>query len=265
MGVFRDFLHRLFGTTHSYQGRSQGEHVKSPSFHDWSEADHVAVEMTTPNESGYGRIELQSTALGDAQINFESRNDREMQKGTILLVSGGWMATKDLALAQGFEMDTVDGALIQVHLLIALLFRAFPAGPTSVRREERVNLEEMQTAIEVGVGAAFASYGVPWSLSGTVRKTQTEVVEYDLSFSFLTGASPTGQVSRLVRRLTGMVEKVKESFALPDSFMLQGWSVFRFGPALANSSLDYMARPAEISFGSVGELRKASRQNCQNW
>src|SRR5262245_41463316 len=98
MGVLRDFLHRLFGTTRSYQGRQEGERVISPSFHDWSQADHVTVEMTTPNEPGHGRIELQSTALGDAQINFESRTDREMHKGTILLVSGGWMATKDLAL-----------------------------------------------------------------------------------------------------------------------------------------------------------------------
>lgn len=259
MGIFRDFLHRLFGKDPPSLGTQEGEGGQSPSFIDWSQADHIIVEMTIPNESSYGRIELQSKPPHDARINFESRTDKETQKGIILVVSGGWMATKDLTLEQGFEIDTVDGAFIQIHLVLALLHRAFPTGPTSVRGEENVNIEEKDAPIQVGVGAAFAIYEVPWSLRGIVRREQTGFIEYDLLFTFLPSALNTGKVSHMVRRLTGMVEKLQEPFGLPDSFPLQDWRVFRHGPSFENSSLDYVARPAETLFCTVGELRKATQ------
>jgi hypothetical protein len=225
---------------------------------DWAEADHIVVQTTRPNDSSYWRIELQTTPQDSARIDIEVRDDKQTEKGTILVVERG-MATKDLTVVQGYEIDALDVPVLQTQLVLALLRRAFPRGPAAVREEDRVDITERRSRIEVAAGhAAFAVYGVPWSLRGAVRRKQGGLIEYALTFTAFVGSVSGGQASRLVCQLAGMVRKLPNPFALPDSFALQGWRVFRLGPSLERSCLDYVARPLETPCRTVAELRQAT-------
>jgi hypothetical protein len=261
MSAFRTFLQRVFGKRAPSRGAEENDDSRCPSFNDWSQADHIIVETTSPNDSSYWRVELQASPQSDARIDIESRNPTKAEKGTILVVGKG-MATKDLTVVQGYEIDTVDGPVLQTQLVIALLLRAFPSGPAEVRGEDRVDIEDKESPIELTVGPgghAFAIYQAPWSLRGLVRRKHAGVVEYELTFTAVTRSMNSGKASHLVCQLAGVVQKRPNPFELPDSFPLQDWRVFRLGPSVEKRCLAYAARPVEARCCTVAELREATQ------
>jgi hypothetical protein len=257
MGTFRTFLRWLFGKSSLSRGAEESGRLQSPSFNeDWSQADHIIVQTTHPGDPSHWRVEL--TTAGDrGRIDIQWRNDKGTGEGTIVVVEKG-MATNNLPVVSGREIDTLDIPYLQTQLVIALLLRAFPSGPAAIGQEVRVVNEAGRAPIEVTVGHAFTIYGPPWSLRGTVRRKQAEVIEYALAFTAIPGPSPGLALPR-VYELAGIVEKLAAPFELPDSFPLQDWRCFRLGPSLGEGRLDYVAAPVETRFCTVGQLRQATQ------
>jgi hypothetical protein len=233
---------------------SFGAEQKPAPLSDWFQEDHIAVEIRVPHEAAYSKTEILRAPAGELQIDVESADGGQTQKGTILLVSGPWMVTKGLQLERGYEIDVIEGAVLQAQLPIQLLSRSFQRGPASVAARQAVDVEEATEAIYISTGqlgpggnswsGAEATYPAPWKLSGVVQRIRPELVQYDLTFSF----SAEGSVQSL--QIAGKLENLAAGFQLPDTFSLLGWKVHRLGPA------DDGAKPASESFKTLGDLRK---------
>jgi hypothetical protein len=73
-----------------------------PALTDWFKADHIVVETKNPDLPWFSKTEIFANASGDRRIEIDSTDGRETTKGAILLISGKWMATKDVALENGY-------------------------------------------------------------------------------------------------------------------------------------------------------------------
>jgi hypothetical protein len=243
---------------------SFGAEQKPAPLSDWFQEDHVAVEIRVPHEAVYSKTEILRAPAGELQIDVESTDGKQTQKGTILLVSGPWMVTKGLQLERGYEIDVIDGAVLQAQLPIQLLSRAFQRGPASVAARQAVDVKEATEAIHISTlqlgpggnswSGAEATYPAPWKLSGVVQRIRPELVQYDLTFSF----SAEGSVQSV--QISGKLENLSAAFQLPDTFSLLGWKVDRLGPyteTTTNGTIaDDGAKPASESFKTLGDLRK---------
>ena len=241
-----------------------GAEEKPAPLSDWFQEDHVAVELRIPHEAGYSRAEILRAPAGDLQIEVESTDGKQKQKGTILLVSGNWVATKGLQLERADEIDVIDAAILQAQLPIQLLSRAFQRGPASVAARQAVDVNEATediyiSTVKFGPGGnswsgAEANYPAPWKLSGVVQRIRPELVQYDLTFSF----SAEGSVKSF--QISGKLENLSAAFQLPDAFSLRGWKVHRLGPNTEKTTngtiADDGAKSAGESLKTLGDLRK---------
>lgn len=57
---------------------------------------------------------------------------KKIVDGSLMLISGNWLAIKNLPVEKGYEIDELDGEVLTLKMLFALLDKAAPAGPGSV-------------------------------------------------------------------------------------------------------------------------------------
>lgn len=218
---------------------------------DWYKADHIEVRVQVAGAPDSYSATFDTAANGDTRILVDSSVPG--QSGTILLISGRWMATKDVVLQPGAEIDAMDMAALQVQTVLALLTRAFPNGPGTLESTNAVEIHEKETPIHVATSSASGTYRAPWALRGDVKRDQPSTVRFDLTFT------APGQADL---KLQGMIQSRTPRFELPAAFSLIGWSVHSIGPSTetadGTSILDYGARSLEHTYRTIGELRAQS-------
>lgn len=100
----------------------------------WFDFNGFTLKSTSPKSNGYelwhGQFDEES---GDMQIDTEISFDGSKKTGKILMVAGRVMATYGDIGEPGYEIDALDGAILQQQLVLRLLGAALPAGPQAVK------------------------------------------------------------------------------------------------------------------------------------
>jgi len=217
----------------------------------WS-VTNIAVTESFDGDSGLSKTRVETNATNDARFTIDVPDGGSRNQGTILLISGRWMASRGLTLETGEEIDIMDVATLNSQLAIALLQAAFPEGPPPSGTNRHVSLSEKSNPITVSTTSATGKYEAPWTVDGSVSSAKG-VVSYQLTFTF------TAEKQKIVAHLTGDVSNPDPPLNIPNSTALDGWVIHRLGPyeerTPTGTKLDYGARRSDESM-TVGELRK---------
>lgn len=194
----------------------------------------------------------------DSLIAIDNRYGTERAQGQIMVVSGRVLASRGLDLKVGYEIDTLDSAILSFRLVRELLQCALPAGPGSINADEVVQYSEQVNPIRVGTPSAVGEFSAPWSVEGRVRRLNEETLSYALSFAYFAGPEASNQAKM---SLSGTWQQGKSAARFSDAMNLRDWKIHRIGPITrvrGNSTiLDFGADPVANRFATLGDLRAA--------
>jgi len=165
------------------------------------------------------------------------------------------MLTRGLTLDPEYRMDTLDEAALWLQLVIRILDRAFPGGPTSVVGSQPIKATHDTKGIHVNTSGATGDFSPPWKATGKANRKDNSTVDFDLNFLWYMKSKPqqkssqpsklTGKVNRKIS-ISGLWQK-NDNAILPDDMSLNGWE-FSSG----------------IKFSNLGQLRAYINDQTQH-
>ena len=190
------------------------------------------------------------TRGGDARIESSGFSEGKSFAGSLMLISGNRMLTKDVPIEPGAEIDALDGPVLQARLALELLSRAAPGGPATLASAQAINVSDAKDSIKINTASAGGEFPAPWTLKGTVKPDGSGSV-FELTFSCAGFKEPMKMSGTWVVRAIPL--------ELPDTLSIQGWRVFSLGPYSKRDSsgtiYDYGAQEIRKKFRTLGEVR----------
>jgi hypothetical protein len=195
----------------------------------------------------------------DMRIEAKTSGDAIKKSGSIVLVAGRVMAVKGDVAETGYEIDALDGAVLQEKLVLILLGAALPNGPKSVHGNQSVDYSEAMTGIQFATPSAEGFIAPPWRVTGSVQLIATDEFEYRLALTSGTKAKATEQSTFFAATYFGRLSKNAHA-KLDDSMGLEGWRVLGLGIQTKKTgggeSFDYSAAPTGEVYRTVADIRK---------
>jgi len=222
----------------------------------WQEFNRFSLKVTTPGQPGYsiykGSFDKETS---DIQIDVENFQSDSINKGKILMIGGRIMATRGPITEPGYEIDALDGAILQLQLVTKLLGRAIPEGPGKITSALHVDYTDPQIGIQIATPSAGGMIQAPWSVIGELKRGQGNSIEYDLTLTFR-GSEAKGKstMSFSGKLFNG------EGTKIDDKMSLAVWNVFGVGPQSrkqdGSAFIDYSGAPESITYKTVADVRK---------
>lgn len=192
---------------------------------------------------------------GDIQIDVEISQAGAIKNGKIMMIGGRVMTTRGPITDPGYEIDALDGAILQLQLVTKLLGRAIPEGPATIKSSQHFDYSDSKTGVQIATPSAGGMMPAPWRVVGELKRGQADVVGFDLAFT-----SP----SREGKGTTAMSFSGKLFNALntkiDDKMELASWNLFGVGPQSRKQGdatiIDYSAAPETSTYKTVADVRK---------
>jgi hypothetical protein len=187
----------------------------------------------------------------DLKITITTFENGKKQIGEMIVINGQhqWMLAKNVPLEKGYEIDALDGVVLNLKLVLELLRAAAPGGPAALTEKKTFDVKEDTRSITVNTASASGGLEAPWTLSATIEPTAVDQWSFDLL------AKHSGTIHMIG---TWQREAIPPTFG--DDMPLDGWQILRIGPFKTtdgNSTiLDYGAQISEKHAKTLGELRK---------
>lgn len=211
----------------------------------WNRFGEYTLAFSLPNVPGANAdwtIHLDASE-NDMLIDTDHRAaNGEQKKGKIGLVGGRIMLSQGLELRRGYEIDALDGPVLELRLVLSVLSRVFPKGPDSVQGTVRVDYAG-KAGIKYATPSASGYMPLPWHAAGEVRR-QDDGLSYDLHITAPTRpGAPMKEYTMLVSgKLAGL-----EGPVFDDGGSLEGWTVYGLGVQAesegGSTKYDYGAKP----------------------
>jgi hypothetical protein len=227
------------------------------SIEDWATFTSISLTLShsgqPPIATWKGRFDHKAN---DIVIDADVTADPGRMKGSIAMVGGRVMLTKGMKLERAYEIDALDGPVLSMQLVLRLLDRVFPKGPSSIPQERRIDRKD-PIAIKYATPSASGRIPAPWHLSGKVAKTTLGAVTYDLVLEY-PGEGRGGKTGSEKMHMVGELGVLAEPVFRDDS-SVEGWTPYGVGPQEEKSGdstiLDYGAKRHEVVFRTVGDVR----------
>jgi hypothetical protein len=223
----------------------------------WSGFADYALSTRVPN-GGTGSWTFRTFAdPGDSILEFDTPQGSGRTKGAIILVGGGAIAIRGFTPEPGFEMDPLDVAILQLKLVTALLDRALPGGPASLKGSQAVSAHDDGATLLVSTPTANAGFDAPWRLQGEVERTDASAIAFRLDVESAAAKSAAGK-SRW--SFSGKASGAAKDRRMDDATSLAGWTAYALGPAKpagakSHSTLRFGTTKLAGPFATVGDLR----------
>jgi hypothetical protein len=222
----------------------------------WQDFNGFSLKVITAGESGYaayqGSFDEESH---DIQVDIETSESGSIKKGKILMIGGRIMAMQGSIAKPGYEIDALDGAILQLQLVMKLLGRALPNGPGTIAVSRKVDHEDAKAGVQIATPSAEGMIEAPWRVVGELKRASDDVVEYDLTLTFPSKQNQeTGTIS-----LSGKLFRTNNA-NIDDQLSLASWNVFGVGPQSRKQDgatiIDYNAAPETTRYKTVADVRK---------
>ena len=189
----------------------------------WARFSSVNLSVRSPREKEALTWNAQFDNSG-FKIEGGAAANGKPSLGTVGMIDGRTMVTKGVELRRGYEIDAIDAPVLFVRLMYALLTRAIPGGPDTVKDVQRVNFSEDQIGIKYATPSAGGHITAPWRVDGTVERVSQDIV----FVLHLAGGTqdPLGRDGKPMDLMfTGRLSMVPEPVFV-DSMSLAGWKVY---------------------------------------
>ena len=229
--------------------RARHESMASKSESAWYSPTSASIHAEAQNAEVTFLYEV--SANQDLRITMSGLNKGKKEVAQMMVINGKtqWMLAKDVPLEKGYEIDPLDGAVLNLKLVLELLRAAAPGGPTTVSEKTTFNVKENTRPIEVNTASASGGLEAPWSLHATIEPSGAGQWSFDVS----------AKHDRAVH-MTGIWQKQDIAPTFDDQLSLDGWQILQIGPIKTtdgNSTiLDYGAQVSNKPAKTLGELRK---------
>jgi len=227
----------------------------TPPASEWARGNRVLLGVTQPAFGLSAQWRFERSTTDDILLERQENRAGRIEAGSFLLIDGA-LIVRDTRLEPGKELDAVNGPLLMLQLVLQLLERSVPAGPSQLTRELRVDLAEHKRAIAVtGIGAD-GEFAAPWRLTGSVGPAGKGIVKFELEFSSA-ARGPAG--ARYQTSIAGIWQNTPPAVVFQDSMSLRGWQVYRFKPVVRQrGAVNAMGlgTSAPLGFLNLGEVRR---------
>jgi hypothetical protein len=146
-------------------GRARDKCGECASIEDWATFTSISLTLSHPGQppaaTWKGRFDHKAN---DIVIDADVTTDPGRMKGSIAMVGGRVMLTKGLKLERGYEIDALDGPVLSMQLVLHLLDRVFPKGPSSIPQGQQIDRKD-PIAIRYATPSASGRIAAPWHLS----------------------------------------------------------------------------------------------------
>jgi hypothetical protein len=222
----------------------------------WQDFNSFSLKVTVPGQSAYsvyrGKFDKETD---DIQIDVENRQSGSIVKGKILMIGGRVMATQGPITEPGYEIDALDGAILELQLVTKLLGRALPDGPATVKASRHIDYSDAKTGVQIATPSAGGLIQAPWRLVGELKRIQPDVIEYELSFTSANGRDQSkGTVAFSGRLFNTDATKIENQLSL------ENWNLFGVGPQSQKQGhatiIDYSAAPETTVYKTVADVRR---------
>lgn len=225
----------------------------------WNDFNKFQLKMTVPGNPQYSIWNGQfDTESHDIQIDVENFDGTKIAKGKILMIGGRVMAVQGPITEPGYEIDALDGAVLELQLLMRLLGAALPKGPTEVQGERRIDFLNEKTGIKFATPSADGFIPAPWRVRGEVRSLGTDAFGYQLTLTFTAREKPSDKGEERTMTFSGELSKTT-SARISDSLPLDGWKLLGVGVQVqkdaSGTTADYSAAPAAVAYKTVADVR----------
>lgn len=226
----------------------------------WQDFNSFTLKASAPGEPAYsqwqGRFDKETN---DIQIDVENSKPGSVVKGKILMIGGRVMAMQGPIAEPGYEIDALDGAVLQLQLVTKILGRVIPDGPASVKSAQHVDYSDSKTGIQIATPSAGGMIQPPWHVVGELKRFEPDVVQYDLTLTYGSGGDTGKEKQRSTVAFFGRLFNSPNT-KIDDQLRLDKWNLFGVGPQSrkhADSTIiDYSAAPATTAYRTVADVRK---------
>jgi hypothetical protein len=195
------------------------------------------------------------TSTGDWQFELGEHDDLRLilDSGELVVVDGRLLLSKGLELPPGAEIDALDGPVLMLKLVLALLERAHPAGPQAVEHEAPIEIQASES-LRIATQSAAGEWPAPWHLQGSVGRRDS-AIRFDLTFTSGVASDAESRVE-----FGGQWQRVDPPPRLDEAMPLAGWQIHALGPRQRDALLDYGTTPFEGDVTTLADLRTLSRR-----
>jgi len=193
----------------------------------------------------------------DLSIDVGKQNQKKRVSGTIGLVGGRVMLSKGMKLEPGYEIDELDGPVLNIKLVWILLNRVFPKGPDSISGTVKID-HTGTTGIKFATPSASGYIPKNWRVNGKVVKNKDQSINYRLELRAPLGQK-TAQDSTYTINMSGKLAFLGKP-VFSDSDSLEGWTIYGIGPQQTrhgkDTIYDYGAKATEKpAYQTIGDIR----------
>jgi len=216
--------------------------------------------MITQGDAGYSLWQGQfDKETNDIQVNVETSEAGKVVKGKLLMISGRVMAVQGPIVEPGYEIDAMDGAVLELQLVIKLLGRVLPNGPSAVRSAQIIDYTDVKTGIKIATPSAEGMIQPPWHVVGEVKPAEAGAIKYQLTLTSRTGDRKAEANTENIVTLAGALSSSKNA-RIDDALSLESWKLFGVGvqsqKRQTSTYYDYSAAPATTNYKTVSDVRK---------
>jgi len=222
----------------------------------WQGFNSFTLRAGAPGDADYtlwqGSFDKETN---DIQVDVEENVSGKAAKGKILVIGGRDMAIQGPIAEPGYEIDALDGPILQLQLVEKILSRVFPNGPASIRESAEIDFIDKKTEIRVATPSAGGTIPIPWRVVGRVTILAPGVIQYQLTLT----TRKSGQDSATTTlALSGKLFDAAQT-RIDDQLDLSAWTLFSLGPQSKRQNgttiVDYSAAPTTSS-KTVADVRK---------
>ncbi len=226
----------------------------------WSDFNVFTLKVTSPDVAGYysswrGQFDK---ASNDMQIEGETSEGSATKTEKILVVGGRVLAMRGNLATPGYEIDALDGPVLQYQLLVRLLGAAVPDGAAGLKGVLTIDHSSEKTGIQYATPSAQGFIPPPWRAKGTVKVAAPDVIEYELALTAVVEGKRASEGGRKTINFSGRLWKLADA-RLDDSMALDGWTFFWIGPYTkkvhGGTIYDYGATPVPKVYKTVARIR----------
>ncbi len=217
---------------------------------EWYKPTRVSL---SEQEQGVTSTSTYDISGNDLKITIETQGKGKHQTAELMLVNGQcqWMLAKNVPLEKGYEIDALDGAVLNLKLVLELLREAAPGGPSQITNKTNFNVQEKSRSITLSTASASGGIEAPWSLQATIEPITAQRLSFELTLKH----SETIHFS-------GTWQKDSTPPVFADDIQLDGWQILAIGFIKTTNAdgtiLDFGAQVARKHPRTLGELRKIS-------
>jgi hypothetical protein len=112
----------------------------------------------------------------DLKITMDTVEKGKKQIAEMMVINGQsqWMLAKNVPLEKGYEIDALDGVVLNLKVALEFLRAAAPAGPTGIKEKATFEVKEDRRSIAVNTASASGGLEAPWTLHAIIEPASAD-------------------------------------------------------------------------------------------